>query len=169
MRGNAFTRNATPISTVTPFTYGDGDTYLRRLERLIKWLANLITVVDGQTEAIEEIRNALSAIEAEVDKELAENRAYTVEQIANVRAELLAAIGAATDAGSVFNPTNGSLHEPIAKVISDVYDNVRVHALFAIEYDELEYTVAQYDAIGFEARHYDLSPFTNTNSHIKGI
>jgi hypothetical protein len=37
-----------------------------------------------------------------------------------------------------------------------VYDNARVFAYFAKQYDQLNLTAAAYDALAYSARHFDL-------------
>lgn len=152
-----------PVSTVQPFTYSDGDTYLSKLERLIKWLQMLVEAVNGHDEEFARIDKAIAAVIAKFEKEIADANKYTADEIDKLRQELINLIGLANDEGVAFNPTNGTNHQPISRVISDVYDNLRYHGLFAVEYDSMGLTAAQYDELDLIARKYDLSPFTDDN------
>ena len=42
------------------------------------------------------------------------------------------------------------------KALDDLYDNVRVHAIFSKDYDEMGLEAQEYDALGMTARGYDL-------------
>jgi hypothetical protein len=72
-------------------------------------------------------------------------------------ADLEARIDAVSvDSASANDPTTGQRNAALSQVISNVYDNSRVYAWFAIEADELERTAAEWDALNFSARHFDL-------------
>ena len=46
--------------------------------------------------------------------------------------------------------------DSVQKALDDLYDNVRVHALFARDYDEMQLKAGEYDALGMTSRGYDL-------------
>jgi hypothetical protein len=71
-------------------------------------------------------------------------------------AYLTALVQSSHDEGIVFDPTNGSHIEGFSLVLGRVYDNARVFAYFAKQYDQLNLTAATYDALAYSARHFDL-------------
>ena len=81
--------------------------------------------------------------------------------------KLTALIISANEEGACFNPTNGKSYESLSKVISDVYDNVRLYAYFASEFDNGTVTVGDFDKSGVSARHYDLYPDSLIREELK--
>ena len=155
-----------PVSAVQPFTYSDGDTYLIKLERLVRWLTELIAAVNEHGEQIADLEAEMVTLQQTVAAELLKAGIYTDTQIDKLRAELQALIGTISAEGTAFNPTNGHTHEGFSKVIGDVYDNLRYFGLFATEYDAMGLTVAEYDALELTARKYDLTPFRSDNNAV---
>ena len=151
-----------PLTNITPFTYRDGATYLQILERLRELVNEVVVKTNEVIQTVNEAVAELAGTRQWVEERLA---AYTVEQDRKfdlLRQELIQLIEDSTAAGVIVNPTNG-LTEPVEKVVSDVFDNVRVHARFAVDMDIRDLTVAQLEAEGFTARHLDLSPLDDTN------
>jgi hypothetical protein len=84
-------------------------------------------------------------------------RTELLKAINDLRIELTALIEGSHDESIAFDPTNGTRLEGLSTVISRVYDNLRIYAYFAKQYDDLEMTAAEYDALQLTARHYDLA------------
>jgi hypothetical protein len=76
--------------------------------------------------------------------------------LAELRSSLEALIAGSHDESIAFDPTTGSILTGLSTVVSNVYDNLRIYAYFAKQYDELELTAAEYDALEYTARHFDL-------------
>jgi len=131
-----------PVNQVTPFTYRDNATYLTILNDLSCRLNTIIT----------EVNDALTAQDAEVQADLAAMKTYIDSEIARLEALIIGS----HDESIAFDPTNGTRTEGLSTVVSRVYDNVRIYAYFAKQYDDLNMTAATYDGIGYSARHFDL-------------
>lgn len=162
-----------PVSRVTPFTYRDNMTYLAilqalraKVDELLDTLNELITHDAAHSAEFVKIREEMRQLSASVDKRLADQDTRVLDVLAKFRQEMLALIGEATGSGTADNPTNGTSHETVSKVIADVYDNLRVHAFFAVQYDEDGRTAAEWDALGWSARHADISPLADTNDSL---
>lgn len=137
---------SSPVNPVTPFTYRDNATNLTILRALELKLNALIA----------EFNTAIAENESNTDEAIS-NLVNSVNlTLANFQAEIEALIEATHEDGLAFNPTNGRRTDGVSRVISDVYDYARVFAYFALQYDELELTAAQYDALQHSARHFDL-------------
>lgn len=142
----------TPVNPVTPFTYRDNDTYLTLLRKLEEFATGLAEHVNEQDEdnksawqrAIDDLTNALNLTVLSVYNDL-------VNQIAGSHDESIAS-----------DPTTGKRNAGLSTVVAHVYDNLRIHAYFAKQYDDLGLTCAEYDALNFTARHYDLAPLYPT-------
>lgn len=89
LRSVPFRTRATP--NITPFTYYDGATYLEILERLRKWLAEVLTpAFDDVVEIIDGmIQEALEGVERDLDDMRAEVQA-ALDSVAETDAELRA-------------------------------------------------------------------------------
>jgi hypothetical protein len=74
----------------------------------------------------------------------------------NFQASVNALIESSHDEGIVFDPTNGTHLDGFSVVLGRVYDNSRVFAYFAKQYDQLNLTAADYDGHQYSARHFDL-------------
>ena len=155
-----------PVSTVTPFTYHDGDTFLKRLERLAKWLNELTEFVNTLPDSIDAMELAIEAMKAEIVQNLIESKKYTDKEINELRKELTALIDLATAGGMVANPVNGTLSDTITDALSDVYDNARVHAFSARYYDNLSLTAADFEVRDWTAREFDLFPLSPVDTYI---
>ena len=135
-----------PVNPVTPFTYRDNATFLtilHALERRVNEIIAAVNLANDQdatnlNEAILELTNSLN---------------LTVQ---NVYTELTAMIDGSHDESVATDPTNGNRLSGLSTVISNVYDNARIFAYFAQQYDELLLTASAYDALEYSARHFDL-------------
>lgn len=135
-----------PIDSVTPFTYRDNATYLSILHSLQEKVNDLIDNVNsGFATASNNNSNGLGGLRTEL-----------LNDINQLRADLTKLIEGSHDESIAFDPTNGTQLEGLSTVISRVYDNVRLFAYFAKQYDNLNLTAAAYDALQYTARHFDL-------------
>lgn len=156
-----------PLTNITPFTYGDGYTYLRLLEDLRKTVGSLGDVINGNNsvweatlDQIELLQNNLiTEINAKIvgiDLKLADFRAVYNEDYKQLHREMLQEIRQATSVGTTYDPTTGSSLTPLPIALEHVYDNLRIYAYTAMEYDELELTDIAYDALNLTAYQYDI-------------
>ena len=136
------------VVTSVPFTFRDGLTTLELIERLRHALIQLQSDVNENGERtqanIESIRRALDgAVSAMSD------------DMAALESEMRALVHDAVATGAVESPVRGIV-QPVQTVIGDMYDNVRVFALFAADYDGMGLTAKEYDELSINARTYDL-------------
>lgn len=147
MAGSALTNyggyGINPINQVTPFTYRDNATYLTILNGLCDYLNTLV----------DQINTIIGDFEDSTNAALAELLDYINSEIARLEEILNSADGDAF----IFDPTQGQLKKGSGQVVSRVYDNTRIYAYFANEYDALGLTAKAYDDAQYLARHYDLS------------
>jgi hypothetical protein len=135
-----------PINPVTPFTYRDNATFLtilRGLEERLNTLIEAVNLADGAgvsnlNQAIAQLTNALNL------------------SLVSVENRLTDLVESSHDEDIALDPTNGMHVEGVSLVIGRVYDNVRVFAYFAKQYDLLALTAADYDLLAHSARHFDL-------------
>lgn len=138
------------VGGVTPFTYRDGATYLTLLNEIISLVNQIVDVVN-------EDNNNVDGLMAEVNakiKELDDRVSYTLAGFKNSISGWIKEMQ--DEKGSIYDPTNGTLANPFSVVMERIYDNVRIYAYFARQYDDLGLTAAEYDALEYTARHYDL-------------
>ena len=156
-----------PLTNITPFTYGDGYTYLRLLEDLRKTVGSLGDVINGNNsvweatlDQIELLQNNLiTEINSKIvgiDLKLADFRAVYNEDYKQLHREMLQEIRQATSVGTTYDPTTGSSLTPLPIALEHVYDNLRIYAYTALEYDELELTDIAYDALNMTSYQYDI-------------
>jgi hypothetical protein len=144
-----------PIDSVTPFTYRDNATYLSILKTLETTVNALIDNINEVS-----INNAggLNAFKTYVDDALTALRAELLELINSIELD---------NGATVLDPTTGNRTEALSKALGNVYDNARIFAYFAKQYDDLNLTAADYDALMLKARHYDLAPTYPTLSDVQ--
>lgn len=149
----------TPINPVTPFTYRDTATFLTILSGLESKLDSLIAEINSvsQTDA-DNLSTGIANLANQLNLEMA-----------NLRAELLQWVVGSHNEGVATDPTNGKLAQGLSVVVSRVYDYARIFAYFAKQYDDLGMTAADYDALNYAARHYDLAPLYPTLNDIQGV
>ena len=135
----------TRVPNITPFTNRDNLTYL-------EWLRWLSHAVSTNVDKLNDVINGLNELRDDTAADLQRihldlfRRLY--EEFGSIREELFdLALN-----GRALNPTNGKV-ENISKVINDVYDNVRVHAMFD---SELDYTLKTELTNNWTARYHDL-------------
>ena len=67
-----------------------------------------------------------------------------------------------------WSPVRGQ-KDSVQHIFDDMYDNVRVHALFSADYDAMALTAAEYDGVEMEARTYDLWPIDIPNANLGDV
>jgi len=154
--------NYYPISNVTPFTYRDGLTFLEKLEQIAANLQALHDWSDQVVQTLVDLQALHAADVASLTAAITASEERSTAALAVARAEILAMVVDSIPGGVAIDPTTG-LTSPVNTVISNVYDNVRVHAYFAKDLDVQNLTAAQIDALNRSARHFDLSPIDTTN------
>jgi hypothetical protein len=136
-----------PIDQVTPFTYRDNDTYL--------------TILYGLRSKVDDIINSLNELSitdsTNLNTAIADLSAQFNTALNALEASLEKLIEGSHDESIAFDPTNGTTLEGLSTVISRVYDNLRLYAYFAKQYDDLQLTALTYDNMQVTARHFDLA------------
>lgn len=136
------------VATSVPFTFRDGLTTLELIERLRHCLLQLQTDVntaDGQTQA------NMDALKKTLDDAVAS----MTDAMAALDKEMRALVHESVASGVVVSPVRGEV-QPVQAVLDDLYDNVRVFALFSADYDGLGLSAEEYDGLGMTSRVYDL-------------
>lgn len=136
-----------PLDAVVPFTYRDNATYLSILNGALEKLDEVVAQLNLLTvQSNDNLNNGLGGLRAEL-----------LAAISALRTEMVNLIEGSHDESIAFDPTNGTHLEGLSTVVSRVYDNLRIYAYFAKQYDNLGLTAAQYDALQYPARHFDLA------------
>ena len=136
------------VPTSVPFTYRDGITTLE----LIELLRHNVDVLQSDLSKLEE---ATTDLAASVDKALADTVTQINQDMADLRAEMLALIHEMEQQGSATSPVYG-VTQPLGQVLGGMYDNSRNHGLFWGDYDDMQLTAQEYDGLTLNAREYDL-------------
>lgn len=136
------------IPTSVPFTYRDGLTTLQ----LIECLRHNLDILQCDLRKLEDTTTDLTA---SVDKALADTVAQINEDMAALRAEMLALIHEMEQQGVATSPVYGTV-QPLGQVLGGIYDNSRDHGLFWGDYDDMGLTAQEYDGLTLGAREYDL-------------
>ena len=161
-----YTNSANPISNITPFTYGDGYTYLSLLEDMRVYLNTMIEsvnantdsandVVDQFTELVNHVNEAIADYGTQLDdwsNDFDDSFKITFDKL---RADMLTLVLTTTQTGVIFNPTRG-FYDPIGDVVINVYDFLRTFSYTAAEYDALQLTQDEYDSQFVDAYAYDV-------------
>lgn len=115
------------------------------------------TLSDFETSIKNDVNTALQQNYNEVIRLLSEYQTVFNNQIANLRADLMAEIQR-IELGDVkaYNPTNG-LVENISDVIMDVYEILRQNAISCTEFDSLELTATEFDNKELTAYNFDVN------------
>ena len=115
------------------------------------------TLSNFETSIKNDVNIALQKNYNEVIRLLSEYQTVFNNQIANLRADLMAEIQR-IELGDVkaYNPTNG-LVENISVVIMDVYEILRQNAISCTEFDSLELTATEFDNKELTAYNFDVN------------
>jgi hypothetical protein len=139
-------RFSRPVSSTTPFTQRDNDTFLTILKGLQDKLNELIENINtDNANEHDDLNTAIADLTNKLNLSLMDYEAY-----------ITALVESSHDEGIVYDPTNGTHIEGFSLVLGRVYDNVRVFAYFAKQYDLLNLTALEYDTLAYTARHFDL-------------
>jgi hypothetical protein len=129
-------RFSRPVGTTTPFTQRDNDTFLTILKGLQYTLNDLIEQVNANDVSSQnDLNTAIADLTNKLNLALMDYEAY-----------LTALVQSSHDEGVVFDPTNGTHIEGFSLVLGRVYDNARVFAYFAKQYDQLNLTACIFGA-----------------------
>ena len=161
-----YTNSANPITNITPFTYGDGYTYLSLLEDMRVYLNTMIDsvnantdsandVVDQFTELVNHVNDAIADYGTQLDNWSDDFDVNFKATFDKLRADALTLILTTTQTGVIFNPTRG-FYNPIGDVVINVYDFLRTFSYTAAEYDALGLTQDDYDNQFINAYAYDV-------------
>lgn len=138
------------FSTMQPFAYRD-------TLNMLTWLRAIACNLDTVREHVNDMGETVENIPADVEKALQKIVDDTADALAALEATLRALIAEGSATGTAFSPVRGQV-QSVQHIFDDMYDNVRVHALFARDYDDMALTAAEYDGVGMDARTYDLWP-----------
>lgn len=136
------------VPTSVPFTYRDGLTTLQ----LIECLRHNLDILQCDLRKLEGTTTDLAE---SVDKALADTVTQINQNMAALRAELLALIHEMEQQGVATSPVYGTV-QPLGDVLGGMYDNSRNHGLFWGDYDDMQLTAQEYDGLTLGAREYDL-------------
>ena len=161
-----YTNSANPISNITPFTYGDGYTYLSLLEDMRVYLNTMIDsvnantdsandVVEQFTELVNHVNDAIADYGTQLDNWSDDFEADFKTTFDKLRADMLTLVLTTAQTGVMFNPTRG-FYDPINQVISNIYDFIRYGAFTVSEYDSLTYTAEWWDGWDWTAYKFDV-------------
>lgn len=161
-----YTNSANPITNITPFTYGDGYTYLSLLEDMRVYLNTMIDsvnantdsandVVEQFTELVHHVNDAIADYGTQLDKWSNDFEVDFKVTFDKLRADMLTLVLTTTQTGVIFNPTRG-FYDPIGDVVVGVYDFLRTFSYTAAEYDALELTQDDYNNQFVDAYAYDV-------------
>ena len=161
-----YTNSANPISNITPFTYGDGYTYLSLLEDMRVYLNTMIDsvnantdsandVVDQFTELVNHVNDAIADYGTQLDNWSDNFDVSFKATFDKLRADMLTLVLTTAQTGVIFNPTRG-FYDPIGDVVVGVYDFLRTFSYTAAEYDALGLTQDDYDNQFVDAYAYDV-------------
>ena len=150
-----YTNSANPISNITPFTYGDGYTYLSLLEDMRVYLNTMIDSVNANTDSANDVVDQFTELVNHVNEAIADygtqldNWSNNFEvgfktTFDKLRADMITLVLTTTQTGVIFNPTRG-FYDPIGDVVAGIYDFLRIYSYTAAEYDALKLTTDQFD------------------------
>lgn len=138
------------FTTTQPFAYRD-------TLNMLTWLQAVADNLDIIREKTNELGSDMNAIMPDVDKKIIAVINETNRALNELEKELRALIEESHDTGIARSPVRGVV-QSVQTIFDDMYDNVRVHALFSADYDAMALTAAEYDELGVDARTYDLWP-----------
>lgn len=138
------------FSTMQPFAYRD-------TLNMLTWLQALCDNLNIVVEKTNEIGEELNSVQPDVDKKIADVIDQTNKALDELEKELRALVETSHETGVARSPVRGVV-QSVQTIFDDMYDNARVHALFAKDYDDMALSVDEWDAVGMDARAYDLWP-----------
>lgn len=147
----------TPVPDVQPFTFKDGRTFLDRLRALQEYIYNTTQMLETLINQVEtNVTTANDALATELTNDLN-----------TVISQWNAILAGLVDSQTVRDVVRGGQSIPLNNVLGELYDWTRYYAFFTDQLDSFEATAAQWDALGFTARQFDLelaySPTSNNS------
>ena len=149
------------FSTMQPFAYRD-------TLNMLTWLRAVSCNLDTVREHVNDMGETVEKIPADVEKALQKIADDTTAALDALDTTLRALIAEGTATGMALSPVRGRT-DSVQHIFDDMYDNVRVHALFSADYDAMALTAAEYDGVGMEARTYDLWPISVPNANLGDV
>ena len=138
------------FSTMQPFAYRD-------TLNMLTWIQALCDNLNIVVEKTNEIGEGLNGVQTDVDKKIADAIDQITKALTELEKELRALVETSCETGVARSPVRGVV-QSVQTIFDDMYDNVRVHALFARDYDDMALSVAEWETVGMDARTYDLWP-----------
>lgn len=136
------------FSTMQPFAYRD-------TLNMLTWLRAVACNLDTVRERVNDIGDAVEKIPEDTETALQKIVDDTTDALAALDTTLRALIAESGSTGTAFSPVRGRV-DSVQHILDDMYDNVRVFALFAADYDEMGLSAEEYDSLEVRAREYDL-------------
>lgn len=136
------------FSTMQPFAYRD-------TLNMLTWLRAIACNLDTVREHVNDIGDAVGKIPEDTETALQKIVDDTTAALAALDTTLRALIAEGSATGTAFSPVRGQA-QSVQHVFEDMYDNVRVYALFAADYDTMGLSAEEYDSLEVRAREYDL-------------
>lgn len=136
------------FSTMQPFAYRD-------TLNMLTWLRAVTCNLDTLRERVNDIGDAVEKIPKDTETALQKIVDDTTDALAALDTTLRALITESTATGTAWSPVRGRT-ESVQHILDDMYDNVRVFALFAADYDTMGLSAEEYDGLEVRAREYDL-------------
>ena len=149
------------FSTMQPFAYRD-------TLNMLTWLRAIACNLDTVREHVNNVGSAVEKIPEDTEKALQKIVDDTTDALAALDTTLRALIAESGATGTAFSPVRGRV-DSVQHIFDDMYDNVRVHALFSADYDAMSLTAAEYDGVGMDARTYDLWPIDVPDAQLGDI
>ena len=149
------------FSTMQPFAYRD-------TLNMLTWLRAIACNLDKVREHVNEVGDTVKNMPIDIEKALQKIADDTTDALAALDTTLRALIAESGSTGTAFSPVRGRV-DSVQHIVDDMYDNVRVHALFSADYDAMALTAAEYDGVGMDARTYDLWPIDIPNANLGDV
>lgn len=143
------------FTTVQPFSYRDTLTVLGYVQEVAEHVDELREQLDNLAKDLSGLEECTTDLAASMDKALADTVTQLNNEMAALRAELLALIHEMEQQGTATSPVYGGT-QPLGDVLGGMYDNSRNHGLFWGDYDSMRLTAQEYDGLALGAREYDL-------------
>ena len=149
------------FSTMQPFAYRD-------TLNMLTWLRAVACKLDTVREHVNDMGETVENMPIDIEKALQKIVDDTTAALAALDTTLRALIAEGSATGTAFSPVRGRV-DSMQHILDDMYDNVRVHALFARDYDDMALSVDEWDAVGMDARTYDLWPIDVPDAQLGDI
>lgn len=136
------------FSTMQPFAYRD-------TLNMLTWLHAIARNLDTVREHVNDIGETVENMPVDIEKALQKIVDDTTDALTELDTTLRALIAESSSTGTVLSPVRGQ-RQSVQHVFEDMYDNVRLFALFAADYDTMGLSAEEYDSLEVRAREYDL-------------